>query len=190
MRQSLRGPERFPALGESPGCGDPRDRWAPGWGSPRRREGGFDVPKCEVLQRGCVDSVPTPGVPITRGCPPCPCGTPVPGCPSQGCPFWGYAQPREKKKTKKQTSQGMSRMMNSHPGGVPTPVAGLSQNDARSGGMPIPEDANRSHARRIPANHGAAPHLCHSLSLVVVRPHAWMWGCLWGHFCPLWPLPW
>lgn len=134
-------------------------------------------------------------------------------CPPQGCPSQGDALlvpvghlsqdalPRDarsggmpslgkKKKTKKQTSQGMSRMMNSHPGGVPTPVAGLSQNDARSGGMPIPEDANPSHARRIPANHGAAPHLCHSLSLVVVRPHAWMWGCLWGHFCPLWPLPW
>lgn len=144
----------------------------------------------------------SPSVKCCRGdvwtpCPPrgCPSqgdahlgGKPVPeGCPSQGCPFWGYAQSREKKQTKK-ASQGMSCMMNSHPGGVPTLVAGLSQKDAHSGGMSIPEDANPSHANRAPANHGAAPHLCHSLSLVVVRPHAWMWDCLWGQWPFLSPL--
>lgn len=93
---------------------------------------------------GCVDPVPTPGVPVTGGCPPWwethPRGIPVPeGCPSQGCPFWGYAHPFGMLIPGKSPSQGMSCVLNSHPGGVPAPVGGLSQEDAHSRGMPIPE---------------------------------------------------
>lgn len=60
-----------------------------------------------------------------------------------------------------------------------------------SRGKPIPEKCPSQedhHASRTPANHRAAPHLCHSLSLAAVRPHAWMWGCLWGQWPSLSPL--
>lgn len=149
-----------------------------------------------MVQGGYVDPVPTPEVPIPGGCPSWwethPRGVSVPeGCPSQGRPFWGYAHPFGVPIPGKKPSQGTSCMLNSRPGGVPTPVGGLSQEDAHSDGMPIPggcPSQENSRASRTPANHRAAPQLCHSLSLVVLRPHARMWGCLWGQWPSLSPL--
>lgn len=169
-----------------------------------------------MVHGGCVDPVPTPGVPITGGCPSWwethPRGIPVPeGCPSRGCPFWGYAHPFGMFIPGKNPSQGMSWMLNSHPGGVPTPVGGLSQEDAHSDGMPILEgcpfqrDAHPggspsqrdAHPRRIamPAEHLPTTELHPTFATAFLS----LWsdpthGCgavcgASGHLCPLWPLP-
>lgn len=169
-------------------------RWAPGWGSPRHRKGGFDVPKCEVKVQG--GNIGTLCPPVPGGCPPWWEAHPQRGCPSQGmlvlgiCPPLWDAHFREKKPSSGHVlhAEFPSRWEDC-PKGMPVLVGCPFPREARPGAMPIPGRCPGQQNTRQPRS--CTPALPQPFLRLRSDPTH---GCgavggASGHLCPLWPLP-